>query len=187
MAEPGRLDNTEIQQRLARIDELLERIEGTPGPTAEAAIEAVQTLTEVYGEALARILGFASPPVVDQLVDDELVGHLLVLHDIHPEPVADRVERALDQVRPYIESHGGKVELAEIDAGIARVRLSGACKSCSSSAATLEQAVSDAVLALAPELTGVEQAREPQVDRPVAAMIPVEALLRRSASVGGPA
>ena len=184
MAE-GRLDNAAVKQRLTRIDELLERVEGVPGPTAEAAIEAVQTLAEVYGEALARVLGLASPPVVDQLVGDELVGHLLVLHDIHPDPVVDRVERALDEVRPYIESHGGQVELAEIEAGIARVRLSGACKSCSSSSATLEQAVTESVLALAPELTGVEPVQDAG-DEQAPSVIPVDALLRRTASVGGP-
>ncbi len=145
----------------------------------------MQTLAEVYGEALAWVLGLASPPVVDQLVGDELVGHLLV-HDIHPDPLADRVERALDEVRPYIESHGGQVELAEIDAGVARVRLSGACKSCSSSSATLEQAVTESVLALAPELTGVEPVQDAGDERSPS-VIPVDALLRRTASVGGPA
>lgn len=185
MADSNRLDNAAVQQRLARIDELLERVEQVPGPTAEAAIEVVRTLTEVYGEALARVLSFASPPLVDRLVADELLGHLLVLHDVHPDPLADRVERALDGVRPYIRSHGGQVELAEIDAGVARVRLSGACKSCSSSSATLEQAVTEAVLALAPELSAVEPVQDSGEQAPT--VIPVEALLRSTTNAREPA
>lgn len=181
-----RLDDMAVRQRLARIDELLERVEQVPGPTSDAAIEAVQALAEVYGEALGRVLDAASPPLADRLAADELVGHLMVLHDVHPEPLAGRVERALDGVRPYIESHGGHVELTEIDdhSGVARVRLSGACESCSSSAATLEQAVTESVLAMAPELSGVEAVQDAGGQEPT--LIPVEALRRSATQARGP-
>ncbi|WP_199431957.1 NifU family protein [Qaidamihabitans albus] len=183
MADATRLDDAEVRQRLARIDELLERVEQVPGPTAEAAIEAVQTLTEVYGEALARVLGAASPPLVERMVGDELLGHLLVLHDVHPDPLADRVERALDGIRPYIESNGGRVELAGIEDGVARVRLSGSGKGCSSSSTTVEEAVTESVLALAPELTRVEPVPDPAGEE-APSLIPVEALLSRTAGAG---
>lgn len=180
MAVSDRLDDSGIHQRLARIDELLERVEQVPGPTAESAIEAVQTLTEVYGEALARVLGLAAPPLVEQIVDDELLGHLLVLHDIHPDPVDRRVARAVDDLRPAVQERGGDVELAGIDDGVANVRLS--IKGCSSSG--VEDAVRDTLLAIAPELADV--ARVPADDGD-AAFIPVDALLQRPASAGGPA
>lgn len=177
-----RLDDAAVRERLSRIDELLEQVEQVAGPTMDAAMEAVQGLTEVYGEALARVLNMADSELARKLSDDELVGHLLVLHDVHPEPVEARVERALDSVRPYIESHGGKVELAEIDEGLARVRLSGACESCSSSAETLEQAVSESVLALAPELAGVEQVQAAGGGtESTESLIPVDALFSRTA------
>src|SRR5690625_129645 len=102
-----RLDNAAVQERMSRIDELLDRVQEIPGPTMDSAIEAVQALTDVYGEALARMLNLADPELARRLSDDELVGHLLVLHDVHPESVETRAERALDSVRPYIESHGG--------------------------------------------------------------------------------
>jgi Fe-S cluster biogenesis protein NfuA len=176
MAEGTRLDNPGIRQRLSRLDELLEQVDRAPGPAAEAAAEAVRTLTEVYGEALARVLDGAAPPLVDRLTDDELVGHLLVLHDLHPEPLRERVERALAEIRPAIESHGGRVELAGIDGGVARVRLSA--KGCGSSASTVEQAVTESILAMAPELTGVEQVKERAPTEP--AWVPVESLVSRT-------
>ncbi len=179
MAESGRLDNAAVRQRLTRIDELLERVEGVPGPTAEAAIEAVQTLTEVYGEALARVLGLASPPVVDQLVGDELVGHLLVLHDIHPDPLERRVARAVDDLRPAVQERGGDVELAGIADGVANVRLS--IKGCASSG--VEDAVREAVLAIAPELSDVQRA--PAAGDGDAAFVPLDALLHRPVTPGG--
>ena len=180
MAE-GRLDNAAVKQRLTRIDELLERVEGVPGPTAEAAIEAVQTLAEVYGEALARVLSLASPPLIDQLVGDELVEHLLVLHDIHPDPPERRVARAVHDLRPAVQERGGDIELAGIDDGVASVRLS--VKGCASSG--VEDAVREAVLAVAPELSDVQ--RVPAEGDRDSAFVPVDALLHRPVNLGGSA
>lgn len=184
---PG-LTDEEVRERISRLDTLLEQIEGAAGPAAEAAVEAVEALTEVYGTALARVMRLASgaPEVVSSLTEDELLHHLLILHDIHPLPLAERVTRALDSVRPYIRSHGGEVELAGIDGDVARVRLSGSCQGCASSAATLEHAVTDAVLTVAPELTSVEA--EPgsgpgQRQRDAPALIPAESLLRKPATL----
>ena len=47
-----------------------------------------------------------------RLADDEVVGNLLVLHDLHPDDVDTRVQRALEQVRPYLGSHAGGVSLS---------------------------------------------------------------------------
>jgi Fe-S cluster biogenesis protein NfuA len=161
---------------------MLSRLEQTPGPTAELGLDAVAVLTEVYGEALARVADRAADsPVLPALASDELVQQLFVLHGVHPDPVEVRVERALESVRPYLHSHGGDVSLVGVEGGIAVLRLSGHCDGCRASTATLESAVRDAVLAIAPELAGVEAlpATAPAHDAPaVPALIPVEALLR---------
>ncbi|MEU9386197.1 NifU family protein, partial [Streptomyces sp. NPDC048279] len=80
MADPGRLDGRAVEARLARLDTLLEGLESAPGPTGGPAVEAVRLLTEVYGEALARVLDRADAALAGQLFDDELLDHLLVLH-----------------------------------------------------------------------------------------------------------
>lgn len=175
-----RLGDADVEQRLARLDDLLDHVEQVPGPTTDAALDAVRTLTEVYGEALARILRLVDPERITQVAADELLSHLLVLHGLHPGTVAERVERALDAIR----AHGGEVELAGIEAGVARVRVPAAgCQSCSSTTETLEQVVTESVLALAPELSAVETVREP-APAPEPSLIPAEALLRRTASAG---
>ena len=46
---------------------------------------------------------------------DELVSGLLMIHDLYPVPIEERIMEALDTVRPYMESHGGNVELLGID------------------------------------------------------------------------
>ena len=132
-------------ERIAHVESLLDRIEGD-----EAALEAVQAVVELYGDALARLVGGADP------VEDELVSQLLLVHDLHPVPLEARVERALDEVRPYLRSHGGDVELLSLEEGIARVRLQGSCDGCRASASTMRLAIEDALLKAAPELERVE-------------------------------
>ena len=46
--------------------------------------------------------------LADALAGDELVAHLLLLHGLHPVPLEARVRGALDEVRPYLETHGGE-------------------------------------------------------------------------------
>ena len=75
-------------------------------------------MLELYGAGLERVAGAPSTPTDHgsrRLADDELVGNLLVLHDLHPDDVDTRVQRALDQVRPYLGSHAGGVSLSGVD------------------------------------------------------------------------
>ena len=176
----GRLDDTAVRDRLTRLDALLAQVEAIPGPSGELALDAVSALAEVYGEALARAVACANdaPDVLAALTGDELLGHLLVLHGVHPDPVERRVTHALDELRPALQERGGDVELAGIDQGVATVRLS--VKGCSSTG--VEDAVREAVLAVAPELSDV--ARAPA--KRDAAFIPLNALMARPCGTPAP-
>ncbi len=176
------LTDAAVEERLARLDELLGSLDQIPGATAAMALDAVTVLTEVYGAALARIVRCAPPAVLAAFDGDELLRHLLVLHDLHPLPVERRVEAALDRVRPYVHSHGGEVTLVGIADGVATVTMSGSCDGCASSTATLESAVSDAVLAVAPELERVVATPATAPSHP-APVITVDSLLRRPSKV----
>jgi Fe-S cluster biogenesis protein NfuA len=140
-----RVDDAGVRERVAHVESLLAEIEDSP-----AAMAAVEGLVGLYGEALARLLDGADP------LEDELLSHLLLLHDLHPLDAETRVRRALDEVRPYLQSHGGDVELMAIDGGVARLRLEGTCDGCPSSATTMRLAVEDAIARAAPELERVE-------------------------------
>jgi Fe-S cluster biogenesis protein NfuA len=139
------LDELEVQERVARVETLLGEIEDDP-----QAAEAVQAIVELYGEALARLLNGADP------VQDELVSHLLLMHDLHPVDVETRVRDALEEVRPYLGSHGGDVEFLGVEGGVARLRLAGTCNGCPSSTVTLRNAIEDALLKAAPDLERIE-------------------------------
>ena len=92
---------------------------------------------------------------------DELVGHLLLLHGLHPVPLAERVTGALEEVRPYLGSHGGDVELLAVEAGVARLRLKGSCSGCPSSTVTLRSAVEDAIRRAAPDIEEIVAEDDP--------------------------
>jgi Fe-S cluster biogenesis protein NfuA/nitrite reductase/ring-hydroxylating ferredoxin subunit len=146
----------------ATVERLLEDLEAIEEPEArERALAAVQGLVELYGQGLERIVAVLGDrhdagELADALVDDELVAHLLLLHDLHPVPVDQRVRGALDEVRPYLDSHGGDVELVAIEDGVVRLRMTGSCDGCAASRVTLKLAIEDAIRKAAPEIEAVE-------------------------------
>lgn len=69
----------------------------------------------------------------------------------------ENVEKALDEMRPFLISDGGNVELVEIDGPVVKLRLQGACGSCPSSAMTLRMGIERRLRELIPEIDEVEQ------------------------------
>jgi Fe-S cluster biogenesis protein NfuA/nitrite reductase/ring-hydroxylating ferredoxin subunit len=142
------------------VERLLEEIEQLPDPAArEKTTEVVQALLELYGAGLERIVEQLAVrddgELARALADDELVSHLLLLHGLHPLAIEDRVLRALEEVRPYLESHGGNVELLGLEDGVARLALEGSCSGCPSSTMTLKLAIENAIHKAAPEIEQV--------------------------------
>jgi hypothetical protein len=109
---------------IARVDAALDGIESDP-----AALEAVQAVVELYGEGLRRIMAGARE-------EDELVAHLLVLHDLHPVPLEERVREAV----------GDRAEVVSVTGGVVRLRLLGGCGSAG---------VEEVVRAAAPDVEAV--------------------------------
>jgi len=141
-----------------RIQELQERLDAAAEPRVrDLAGELVSTVVAMYGAGLERI--FSSPEgerLAGELSNDPLIETLLFIHDLHPVALEQRVQDALDTVRPYMESHGGNVELLSVEDGVARIHLRGSCSDCSASSVTLELAVKRALEEAAPDLAGLE-------------------------------
>lgn len=74
------------------------------------------------------------------------------------ELTPENVEKVLDELRPYLISDGGNVELVELDGPIVRLRLQGACGSCPSSTMTLKMGIERRLREFIPEIAEVEQA-----------------------------
>ena len=147
------------EQLIARVQELTAQLEEVQDFQARAvADELVASIMQLYGEGLERIVDALeeAPEVRDRLVADGVVASLLLIHGLYPVSLEERVIEALDSVRPYMESHGGDVELLGIEDGVAKMRLVGHCEGCPASEATLELAIKKALEETAPDLEGLE-------------------------------
>ena len=153
-----------------RFQELVARLESIDDIEARGMAEdLIGTMLELYGDGLERIVHAleVAPEVRDELAQDGVVASLLLIHGLFPVPLAERVEAALESVRPYMESHGGGVELVRLEDGVAHLRLRGSCDGCHASASTLELAIKEALDEAAPDLDGIEvegvvEARQPK-------------------------
>ncbi len=188
-AEAAGPDTASPEEVAQRVQELMASVERITDPIARQTAEnLVSGIVELYGAGLERIFaaldedGEAGERIVVRLSEDDVVSSLMLIHGLFPVPLDERVVRALDNVRPYMESHGGNVELLGIDAGIARIRLEGSCEGCPASASTLELAITQALDEVAPDLEGlvvegvVEDARaqmgDGALDLPVVSVAP---------------
>lgn len=168
------LDEAALVEQVQQLTAELERVED---PAArDCADRLASAIVQLYGEGLERIFavlgeeGLSAAAARERLVQDGVVASLLLIHGLYPVPLQERVAAALDSVRPYLESHGGGIELLGIEEGVARLRLRGSCDGCAASAATLEAAVERALQEAAPDLAGidVEGAVAPPPARPPA-------------------
>src|SRR5262249_39039345 len=122
------------EQHLARVQELTEALEALPdGREKEVAEDLIGAIVELYGHGFRRVVealddaGAPGQAIHGRLIDDGVGASLLLIHDLYPIDLETRVREALDGVRPYMESHGGDVELLGLEDGIARLRLAGSC------------------------------------------------------------
>jgi Fe-S cluster biogenesis protein NfuA/nitrite reductase/ring-hydroxylating ferredoxin subunit len=157
------LEQKDFQQRMQQVEGLIRKIENLPDAEArQSAVELVQSLMDFHGAGLERLMeivaeaGEAGYAIFDSFARDDLVGSLLLLYGLHPVTLEERVLGALDKVRPYLDSHGGNVELIGIADEVVRLRLQGSCKSCPSSSITLKLAIEEAIYAAAPDVAAIE-------------------------------
>ena len=150
-----------VQRTGERVEELLASLRSQGGAAADTAEELVRLLVGLYGDGLSHIVaslqagGEAGRAMLDTLAADPVVEGLLLLHGLHPLGVDARIQRALDQVRPYLGSHAGGVQYLGVSDGVARLRLEGTCHGCPSSTVTVRLAIEGAVQDAAPEVTEV--------------------------------
>ena len=70
--------------------------------------------------------------------------------------ILDKIEDALDKIRPYLEEDGGNISLVELtDEMVVKVKMMGACRSCNVSMMTLKNGVEVAIKNALPEVKEV--------------------------------
>jgi Fe-S cluster biogenesis protein NfuA len=134
-----------FDELLRRLDELMAELERLEEPLRGRVVELLDGIDAAHRTALRRLPDVLGDEGVARLrAADPALAWLL---DAYAVGVAERelAEAALEEIRPYIESHGGEVDVLEAHDGIVRVRLSGSCSGCTASAVTLREGVERAL------------------------------------------
>jgi Fe-S cluster biogenesis protein NfuA len=129
---------------LARLEELLGRIDTLDEAVRRDVFELLDGLDALHRTALGRLADALDAATLQRLRADPAVAWLL---DAYGAGVDERAaaDTALEEIRPFIHSHGGEVEVLAAAQGVVRLRLSGSCSGCTASAITLSRGVEEAL------------------------------------------
>ena len=165
----------EFDKAVAELETLVETLERDGD---ERALHLLQLMDAIHRPALELLLaGDADHPVATAV---------LAMYELVPLDEHTQIEEALDEVRPYIESHGGALELLDVEGGVVHVRMSGACEGCAASAMTLRRGIETKLRELIPWFQEIV-AHEPEEAVPAGAtLLPmVQVDPRAPATAGG--
>jgi Fe-S cluster biogenesis protein NfuA len=113
---------------------------------ATSLLQAVDTLHRQPLERLVSLLRSGGhETALEQLVADPLVRQLLQLYDLLPCDEVTQVEASLYSLWPYLQAHGGDLQVVSATEGVVRLRVSGTCQSCASSATSLRSGLEEAL------------------------------------------
>lgn len=136
-----------FDELLERIGELLATVEQADPGVRDPVLEMLDYLEAWHREGITRFATSVPPDALEEARQDPVVAHLLDTYldeeeDTDPEAI---VHEALDEIRPYVHSHGGEMELVAVSNGVVTLRLMGSCQGCPSSEVTLTQGVEQAL------------------------------------------
>src|SRR5436190_16398626 len=120
----------EFDQAVAELETLVGTLERDGD---ERALLLLQLMDAIHRPALELLL--AGTP------EHPIATAVLAMYELVPLDERSQIEEALDEIRPYIESHGGGLDLLDVEGGVVHVRMSGSCHGCAASAMTLRRGV----------------------------------------------
>lgn len=159
MTDVGGEEAVSLDETIARIETLIDAVESYSDPSIKRTVfELLDWLDALHRDGLSRLAGgLASIGYFDKAMDDPLVAKLFSIYGLlEVEDPEKLVHEALDEIRPYIHSHGGEIDVTSIDGGIVRVKMHGSCEGCPSSVVTLTQSFEKAVRSRWPSLVRIE-------------------------------
>lgn len=176
---------TEIrsQEWIDKIEDLVRQAEALPDPRARTvAVDLVQAVLDFHAAGLNRMMeiiansGHPAQPVIDRISTDDLTSSMLLLHDLHPDDLETRLNRALRKLQEMFVSIGAKLSLIAVEAGTVRLQFDSAR---TWSGTPVKASVENAIFQAAPEISNV--VIEGLKETPPANFVPVSDLLAGSA------
>ncbi|WP_422723653.1 NifU family protein [Heyndrickxia acidiproducens] len=95
--------------------------------------------------------------MIDFFSDPDYNGNMERSDHMPTETITEQVQEVLDKLRPFLLRDGGDCELIDVEDGIVKLRLLGACGSCPSSTITLKAGIERALFEEVPGIVEVEQ------------------------------
>lgn len=146
----------DLDELLTHLEELLAAIDGLDDDVRRPVFELLDGIDALHRFALRTMAGGLDDATIEAL----RARHPGVewLFDAYGVGVDERAsaEGALEEVRPYIESHGGAVEVLDVAEGVVRLRLSGSCSGCTGSDVTVRESIEEALREKWPGFVAVE-------------------------------
>jgi nitrite reductase/ring-hydroxylating ferredoxin subunit/Fe-S cluster biogenesis protein NfuA len=157
-------DSADVLERLAGdIDKLEVIVAGWEESYQLTATALKSSVEALHKEALRRLIRAlkddpASGAKLREALKDQVILGVLNYHGLLRQPLNARIEAALAEVRPFMQGHGGNVELVAVKPpDTVEIRLVGSCHGCPASSQTLTEGVEKAIRAHCPEIVHINQ------------------------------
>jgi len=169
------------QEWIDKIEKLVQRAESLTDPQARSiAVDLLQAVLEFHAAGLERVMAMAAASkdgdaLIERIATDDLAGSMLLLHDLHPDDLETRINRAVQKLQEMFVSLGAKLSLLAIEPGTVRLRFDS---SRTWAGAPVKGSIENAIYQAAPEIETVliDGLRE----TPPANFVPVSDLLAGS-------
>lgn len=153
------MEAEDLNHLAAHLDQILEElVESAEPDVARGLVELVDGLQRVHGEGLRRAAEILArdPQLLDEALSDPAVSNLFYLYDLAVVDAEERVRDALESARVMARSHGGDLELLEVDDGFVRLRVRWSHDAVSREPETLREGVEWALRERLPGFRGLE-------------------------------
>jgi len=156
------MTNSEFQLHTGRVDELLHRVSAlTDSEARTSALELVQAIMDLHGATVSRLVelledaGETGRNLLARLASDPMICGLLVLYGIHPVPLEQRVEGAVEKLIPQLRKSGTSVQVLGIKDGVVRLDLEKEAHGFRYSPEKIQATIEQAILEAAPEVVEI--------------------------------
>ncbi|MDQ3896436.1 MAG: NifU family protein [Actinomycetota bacterium] len=142
---------------MPRVGQLYDELMSHPDAGVRDRVEEMMDLFDAFhreglGRLVEMIRAWRGEIFLESVARDDVTGYFLNAYDLGEAPdereaaiAAEAVEAALDEMRDFVESHGGMITVEEIKDGVVKVQMLGSCDGCPSSSATLTNGVEEAI------------------------------------------
>lgn len=141
-----------LDELLAYLDQMTAAFEEHPDPaTREAVFGLLQGIDALHRAAFRRLAEFLAAHrgealLVEAARGDRLLATVFALYDaLPPAEMTAQAEAALAPIVPYVESHGGRLRVLNVEGGSVHLEMGGACHGCAGATTTLERGVRQAL------------------------------------------